>query len=376
MIRAACYLFLLGLLAPDTSYMHVRGGLDRVTRKLRDHQPVTVAFLGGSLTYNPGWRDKVCTYLRERWPREHFRFIAAGIPSLGSVPHAFRLQRDVLDSGRVDLLFVETAVNDRVNGTDSTDQVRALEGIVRRALPSADIVMMAFADPDKTPVEIGNQEKIAEHYHLPSLDIAQEVHDRIQKGEFSWEKDFKDIHPAEFGQELYFESIRALLEACWKRQPGQRAPMAAPIDPDNFSRGTYVDVAEAGHDPRWTLDTAWTPKDSAGTRPGFVHVPVLEADTPGAGLTLAFTGTAVGIAVVSGPDAGTITYAVDQWPPRTMNLNTKWSAHLHLPWYEVLEGGLEPGPHVLHLSVGAGAVRIVHFLVNGPPARHYLHRKH
>ena len=45
-----------------------------------------VAFLGGSITFNPGWRDAVMRYLQQRFPATKFDFIAAGIPSLGSVP--------------------------------------------------------------------------------------------------------------------------------------------------------------------------------------------------------------------------------------------------------------------------------------------------
>ncbi|TDW96879.1 alpha-L-fucosidase [Dinghuibacter silviterrae] len=369
-------------------YGQIRDGLHRPGEQM------TVAFLGGSITYNPGWREKVCDYLRTRWPQTTFRFIAAGIPSLGSVPHAFRLQQDVLDSGKVDLLFVETAVNDRVNGTDSLLQVRALEGIIRHARlsnPAMDIVMMAFADPDKTkdytsgrtPVEVANQELVAGHYRLPSANIAYEVYDHLRKGEFSWEKDFKDIHPAPFGQELYFQSIRRLLEACWVTKAGVApqgsgapGPAPRPLDPANLSEGQYVPVYDAAFDSTWTLSMDWTPADSASTRKGFVHVPVLSAVTPGATLTLAFRGTAAGIAVLSGPDAGAITYSIDDGPARTMNLYTQWSSWLHLPWYEVLGSGLEEGQHLLKVTIADNndprskghSVRIAHFLVNGPPA--------
>jgi uncharacterized protein len=367
---------------PLSGYMQTRGGLDQTLRKLRAGEPLTVAFLGGSLTYNPGWRDKVCAYLRTRWPSVEFRFINAGIPSLGSVPHAFRLQRDVLDSGHIDLLFAEAAVNDGTNGTDSLLQVRALEGIVRHALtanPAMNIVMMAFADQDmtgdydqgKTPVAIFNQEQVATHYHLPSLNIAKEVHDKIREGEFSWEKDFKDVHPAEFGQELYFENIRALLEACASvAHPANVSALPHPLDPANFAHGAYVDVTRAQHDQGWSLQPDWTPADSAGTRPGYVHVPMLVSTTPGASLTLLFSGTVIGFSVVSGPDAGIIRYSIDDGPSRTMDLYTQWSSWLHLPWYEVLGSGLSNGPHVLHLAVSpdknvrskGNACRIAHFL--------------
>jgi sialidase-1 len=51
-----------------------------------------VAFLGGVITAAPGWRHPVMEYLQKRFPETKFEFIGAGIGSLGSVPHAFRLE--------------------------------------------------------------------------------------------------------------------------------------------------------------------------------------------------------------------------------------------------------------------------------------------
>jgi len=59
-----------------------------------------VAFLGGSITYNPGWRPRLCKTIQERFPETKFDFVAAGIPSFGSTPHAFRFQRDVWARGQ------------------------------------------------------------------------------------------------------------------------------------------------------------------------------------------------------------------------------------------------------------------------------------
>jgi alpha-L-fucosidase 2 len=367
---------------PFANYFTRRNGLRHSHAAITNKKKITVAFLGGSITYNPGWRDKVCAWLKARYPQTDFHLISAGIPSLGSVPHAFRLQQDVLDSGRVDLLFLETAVNDRVNGTDSVSQVRALEGIVRHARhnnPDMDIILMAFADPDKTkdydngkvPAEIANQELIATHYNLPSINIAKEVHDKIRHGEFSWEKDFKDIHPAEFGQQLYFDNIKALFTA---QSPAAAAhsPLPQPLDQSSLENGRYLAVDAAHHDTAWVLDKDWTPKDKADTRPGFVHIPVLGSTSPGAELSLPFNGTAVGIAVVSGPDAGIIGYSIDDQPSRQIDLYTQWSSWLHLPWYLLLSSGLSAGPHILHIRTSEAsnpqskghACRIVHFLVN------------
>jgi sialidase-1 len=71
---------------------------------------------------------------------------------LGSTPGAFRFERDVLCKGKVDLLFIDAAVNDRVNGFGTVEQILGMEGIVRHAResnPATDIVIMHFVDPDK-----------------------------------------------------------------------------------------------------------------------------------------------------------------------------------------------------------------------------------
>jgi sialidase-1 len=376
-------------LLPYRDYYIVRKGLSNLLALLNKKDTVTVAFLGGSITYNPGWRDKVCVYLKEHFPKTNFRFIAAGIPSLGSLSHSFRLQQDVLDNGKVDLLFVEAAVNDRANHTDSLTQIQCLEGIVRHAKksnPDMDIVMMEFADPDKTndyrkglvPVEIQNHEKVAEHYGLPSVNIAKEVVDKMNKGEFTWQDDFKDLHPSPFGQELYAATIKSFLNGCIKDSAVQiksftkRGALPSPLNKENIENGVYKPLGDATITKGFKLVNDWTPTDKKETREGFVHVPVLIAEEFGAELSLPFTGTAVGINIVSGPDAGTVTYSIDNSAFKEVDLYTQWSSFLHLPWYILLQNGLKPGKHVLRLkmlgkknasSVG-NACRIVHFLVN------------
>jgi len=348
---------------------------------------VQVAFLGGSITYNPGWRQKVCRYLKERFPNTEFHFIAAGIPSLGSLPHAFRLQRDVLDSGKTDLLFVEAAVNDRVNGTDSITQIRDLEGIVRHAKksnPDMDIVMMAFADPDKTkdydngitPVEIKNHQLVAQHYNLPFIDLAKEVRDKMKNQEFSWSDDFKDLHPAVFGQELYFETIKDLLNDCFKNQKqliiSNKTTLPKQLNKSSFENGSYYNIKNAHYTSDWVFTKNWKPADGLATRDGFVNVPVLSSDKPGAKLSLPFNGTAVGIAIVSGSDAGIINYTIDNRPVKSIDLYTQWSGWLHLPWYLLLGSDLKPGKHILKIKISeqknpsskGNACRIVNFLVN------------
>ncbi len=376
----------------STVFIQEYGRLDNTLFRIKQEKHLTVAFLGGSITdmqlsNGEGWRDRVGAYLQQAYPGTQFELINAGIPSLGSLPHAFRLQQDVLDKGRIDLLFVESAVNDHVNGTNETTQRRALEGIVRHALtanPYMNIVLMAFADEDKmadyraghVPVEIQVHRSVAEKYRLPFINLAEEITRRIDHGEFNWKNDFKDLHPAAFGHQLYFNTIRTLLDDAFSspvpaRLVKQILPSAA--EPFCYAHGRYAPLTAQVSTQGFALIPSWTPADSVHTRKGFVNVPAWVATQPGASFEWRFTGNAAGIAIVSGPDAGIIHYRIDEGEEKTVDLFTQWSKGLHLPWYLLLGDGLGKGDHVLHIRLSnehnsqskGSACRIVHLLVNG-----------
>ena len=109
---------------PAREYYTMRGGLDNCHLRFEREKVGRVAFLGGSITEVGAWRELVCQELRRRFPNTRFDFINAGISSMGSTPGAFRLSRDVLRKGPVDLLFEEAAVNDECNGQTDLEQVR------------------------------------------------------------------------------------------------------------------------------------------------------------------------------------------------------------------------------------------------------------
>lgn len=368
------------------AYISHFGNLDNINYRIKTEKNATVAFFGGSITNMVGWRDMVCKYLVNTYPDTHFTFINAGIPSLGSLPHAFRLDKDVLSEGRIDLLFIESAVNDRVNGTNEQTQRRALEGIVRHALtanPNTNIVLMAFVDPDKiddykagkTPPEVQVHQDIAEKYHLPFINLSKEVNDRINAGEFNWKDDFKNLHPSPFGQGIYLRSIRQLLQDELSK-PAPSKPVGASLsqamDAFNYSDGEYLDIHKATKLKGFTINENWKPVDSTHTREGFVNIPMLTATQSGSSLELPFTGRTIGISIVSGPDAGRIKYSIDGKPQPELELYTQWSKSLHLPWYLILGDGLSAGNHVLKLEVSdqhnekskGTACRIAYFLVN------------
>lgn len=367
-------------------WFQLRQGLPNCAKKFASGGEARVAFLGGSITEMTGWRDLVCEHLAERFPHTRFDFINAGISSTGSTPGAFRLVRDVFGRGQVDLLFEEAAVNDSTNYFPVREQVRGMEGIVRHARllnPQIDIVLLHFVDPGKMteiragrmPEVIGAHERVAERYQVPSIDLAREVTERIDAGEFTWEKDFKNLHPAPFGMQLYQRSIVRLFDAAWRELPegsARKYPLPEPLDEKSYFRGRLVDPAAAERGDGWRIDADWTPSDPAGTRKRFVHVPMLVSEKAGAECRFRFEGTAGGIFVIAGPDAGMVEFSFDGAPWRRRNLFTEWSPTLHIPWAHVLDGDLALGPHELRMRVSVEkderstgtAVRIVNLLAN------------
>jgi len=373
----------------DKHHGDLRDGLKNSRIQFTGRKTGRVAFLGGSITYNRGWRDYVCEYLQQRFPETQFDFIAAGIPSTGSTPGAFRLARDIFKNGPVDLLFEEAAVNDSTNGRSDIEQIRAMEGIVRHARrlnPHIDIVLMHFVDPEKmadytngtVPAVIRNHEQVAVHYRTPSLNLALEVTERIAARQFTWAEDFRNLHPSPFGQNVYFRSMRRLLDDAWAQplsDDEQRTAATMPADPldvFNYSCGHFIPLDRADIVSGFTLQPDWKPTDKASTRQGFVNVPVLQAEQPHAQVKLRFTGAAVGIFVAAGPDAGIIEYRIDGAAWRELDLFTQWSARLHLPWAHVLDAELDNAEHELTIRTtdranpnsNGHACRIVHFLAN------------
>ncbi len=355
--------------APGSYHHNIRSSLLNCQIRFEKENFGRVAFLGGSITYNSGWRDSICAYLVKRFPNTDFEFINAGIPSMGSTPAAFRLERDVLSKGRVDLLFEEAAVNDASNARSTKEQIRAMEGIIRHlrySNPGMNIIMMYFVDPDKirdyemglTPLVIQNHDKVARHYNIPSINLALEVTERIRKGEFNWEVDFKNLHPSPFGQGVYAGSMIKFLEDAFLIEANDDNAFTYFIMPEKldeycYDKGALIDISKPELLNGWDIDPMWSPEDKAGVRTNYHDVTMLVSSQPGSLLKLSFKAKAIGIAVAAGPDAGMIEYRIDGGEWHSLNLFTPWSMHLHLPWYYTLSAELAAKEHVLELRTSS-----------------------
>lgn len=333
-----------------------------------------VAFLGGSITHMSGWRNSVQNYLTKNFPDTEFDFIEAGIGGLGSKFHAFRYQRDVAFKGKVDLLFLESAVNDATgyNSTNNVTRVRAHEGIIRQARqdnPDIDVVQLHFLYPEyyanyknhELIPSIQAYEKVGSYYNSSMQNLARYVAER-----HTWEEFGANVHPKTFGSSLYSNNVIAMFDEAWKESlphgyQNRSYPLPAdPIDRFSYYKGHFESIDDVV-ESNWFKSNSWTPPE------GKVHVesknrPAL-VGTTGNTLKFNFNGTLIGIEANTYLSAGKVSYSIDG-DLRTGLANTGTDQNLNIIRAFIFEEKLPDGDHVIELEVENGMVGIFNFLVN------------
>lgn len=347
-----------------------------------------VAFIGGSITEMNGYRPLIMKSLEEKFLETEFKFTDAGISSTCSTAGAFRLKDDVLEHGPVDLFFIEFAVNDDQDAMHSLENsLRGMEGIIRHTLkhsPQADIILTYFVNEGmleklrkgETPVSIAAHEKVAKHYGITSIHLAQEVTDRFDEGTLTW-KQYGGVHPAPYGNAIPAKMISQTLEAAWQKPLGESkqkeaAKLPKAIDRYSYTTGEYLpeSLIELGDGWQRTIPDWKSLKGSVRSR--HAGVPLYISDTPDSELKLTFSGTAFGVECVAGPDAGTILYSVDGGDWQEYNLSHRYSKGLHYPRTVVFEGELKNQKHTVRMKLSdkksdyglPPAARILNFVVN------------
>lgn len=370
---------------PDvsTQHIHLRGSYQNSKQKLEADKTGHVAFLGGSITEMNGYRPMVCQFLEKTFPKTKFQFTNAGISSTCSNTGAFRTKRDVLSQGPVDLFFVEFAVNDDQDaGHSATAAVQGMEGVIaqiRNHNPYADIVMVHFVNPSmlktiqekKRPLSSSSHERVAKHYQISTIDLASEVARLIDANQLTW-KQFGGTHPAPFGNAICATMIEKLLTQAWQKK-GERAQHASPkepLDPFSFRNGRLININNAKLKSGWTIEFPEWNSIPGSKRSRFTSIPMLSATEAGSEMELAFEGTALGVYVVAGPDAGILEVSIDDGPFQPFDLYHNYSKGLHYPRSVVFDSQLKPGKHHAKIRLSekssskGHAARIMSFVGN------------
>lgn len=344
-----------------------------------------VAFLGGSITEMNGYRPKVMKKLEAKFPETEFTFTNAGISSTCSTTGAYRLKRDVLSQGPVDLLFVEYAVNDDQDaGHAYREAVRGMEGVIRQTRahnPNADIIMVHFVNPSMletiqkgdVPISIAAHSAVARHYEVGYVSVAHALAKLIEKGSMSW-KEYGGTHPKDPGNKLAADYAFDAFETFGlDDRPLKAHRLPEPLDAGSYIHGHFVDPKHAVIDANWKLGVPDWKSLPGSKRSRYTELPILAGDTPGAEFALKFEGTAIGAFVLAGPDAGTVEAKIDNGEFKKVDLYHHYSKGLHYPRTVMFATDLEPAAHTLtvrianekHADSKGHAVRIMQFAVNG-----------
>lgn len=147
---------------------------------------------------------------------------------------------------------------------------------------------------------------------------------------------------------------------------------AKPLDTFSYFNGKLVNPQEVNIKKGWTFESPWTPKEKGTVREKNKNTGILEALTPGATLTFKFKGTAIGIYCLAGPNAGILEYSVDNAKFKSLDLYTKWSSNLYIPWLYIFESQLADKKHKISIRMSAeknpkskgNACQIYYFAVN------------
>jgi len=340
-----------------------RGGLPNVFAKLKAGEPVKIAYLGGSITEQKGWRVLSLKWLREKYPSARIEEINAAIGGTGSDLGVYRLEKDVLRF-QPDLLFVEFAVND--GGTPSEKIRKAMEGIVRKtwaADPRCDICFVYTLVTASFPaLQEGRltraasvMEDVADHYQIPSVHLGiqaaalakdgklvpaspdarveQIAGDALNEatlvpmdaqGRIIFSKD--GVHPyTDTGHVLY---TQALIRALTQMEPlGAPAPhpLIAPQDTGNWEHASFVTINDAATILRGASDSSVS-SDPVAARfsnrlSGIVKL------RPGDSLDFRFQGSDAFLYCVRGPDSGMIDLTIDGVSRRVINFDRYCGYH-------------------------------------------------
>ncbi|MFA6960434.1 MAG: GDSL-type esterase/lipase family protein [Opitutaceae bacterium] len=331
----------------DAVEFTARSGLPNVFAKLQRGAAVKVAYLGGSITAQNGWRIQSREWLQKQFPKAQLSEIHAAIGGTGSDLGVFRVEADALKD-KPDLLFVEFAVNDA--NAAPAQIAKAMEGIVRKTwclLPTTDICFIyTLTAKDTAALAAGKMkrsdsvmETVADHYGIPSIHFGLEVARLEKEGKLITKSDnapmtrvsgdelntsapiptdaqgrilfSKDgVHPyPETGHVLY---TQALIRSFEKMQtlgtPGAHA-LIAPLTSDNWEGARQLPLDQGG--VLTGKVTKLDPKTDSPAKSFVARMPSMWKFEPGATLSFKFKGTKASIYDLLGPDGAQLEFSVD-----------------------------------------------------------------
>ncbi|WP_436489190.1 SGNH/GDSL hydrolase family protein [Chitinophaga sp. ARDCPP14] len=320
----------------------VRNGAPHFFQKVASGKPVTIGFIGGSITQgNQCYRPQATRYIQSMYPSVTMKGINAGVSGTGTDLGACRL-RDQLLQYHPDLVFVEFAVNGAY-----TDGMEGIVRQIRKYDPTIDICFIYTIHNEHTkiylegsiPENIQGLEKIADHYQLPSIHLGMEISVLVKEGKVEWKSDSTaipgkiifsrdGIHPITAGGNLYAAAIARGMNKLKQHTAISSTTLPAPLIANNWEdAGMYAPQDIAAFSADWSrVNTANSPqKQFTGWFPY-----IMKATQPGASFTFKFNGSMFGIFDIGGPEMGQLEVIVDGKPARLAAAGVKGARQLKI----------------------------------------------
>lgn len=325
------------LITPGTFFNEqectVRGGIPNFLAKVHAGKPVTIGYIGGSITQGfYCYRTQSARYINALYPGAEKTWLNAGVSGTGTDLGACRIQDQLLQH-QPDLIFVEFAANGAYRP--------GMEGIIRQIIrhnPQTDICLIYTLLSGQTkvyqehhiPENIQGLEKIADYYRLPSIHLGMEAAALEKEGRLVWKGNettangrivFSNdgTHPVKEGGNIYAAAIArgfqkmATATAVWQHT----LPVA--MMADNWEHATMVDPLHIAR-----FDSNWEKKATADQLKQFHgwFPYVMQAAKPGASCTFQFKGDLFGFFDIGGPEAGQVEIDLDGRPAKLQEIST------------------------------------------------------
>ena len=217
----------------DASLMY-QGDMTRIAnvmRKAERGEDITIAFIGGSITFGSGMSDNdgtamdrfsehVQAWFREKYPDTVCRLVNAGLPATGSMIGTFRADKDVIEH-KPDLLVIEYAVNEGTSyGTNETSEALIRKMFALDNDPAVMFLFMATKGGSGWGDPAGKYE-LAQYYGVPCISWRNGVNKAFDLGlATSDDFDADGTHPNKNGHAAvskfiihYLEKVYAQLDS-------------------------------------------------------------------------------------------------------------------------------------------------------------------
>ena len=327
--------------------------LDRVFAKALRGEPVTIGFIGGSITRGSGasapdknYAALLAAWWQRQFPASSIKVVNAGVNGTSSIYGALRASRDLL-AHNPDFVVVEFAVNDGWQD----EYAESYEGLLRQILsqpnaPAALALFMMWANGGNMQ---DMQAKIGRHYGLPMVSFRDAFWPEMKSGRLKWSDYIVDeVHPNDAGHEAIALFIEKLLEKHLafdeaRKTQSALAALPAPLRPTRFESTLLAEASGLNpiHNFGWVRSGRgeWT-NFWTGTQPG-------------ARIAFQFSGAGIVLSYLKGRGMGKVQACIDG------KQITEIDAGVETPWglireFRVIGAVSENSVHTIELELIGG----------------------